>query len=1302
MRRNRWLQLAMCACVLGMAWFPTPAASAQAGKVDSKELARHCRELAGASRGVCSVLGCSDGALLLELAQAGGYFVHSQDPEPKAVAAARQIVDRAGLYGKSVVIEQGDLGRLPMANGMVDLILAVDLTNDQLESISTAELLRALRPEGKAILGCRVPSASGQRGLSATQLRAWLDREEVKTATVVKDRFGVWAIVTKPPLEGVDSWSHWEHGPDNNPVSTDTVIKAPYMTQWLGLPLYIAMPAITTSANGRLFIAMGHIAHHKREEQWLNTVLARNAYNGSILWQRKLPDGFMVHRSAFIAADDAFYMINPSGSGCLVLDPETGDEIERISIPELRRSEWKWMAIKDGVLYLLAGERKGPAETTIVRSKQTHWSWGELSRGYYTKRVPWGFGNTMAAIDLDSKKPLWVHREEGAIDSRAMVMGGDHLFYYGPDLHLGCLDAGSGDVVWINDDPQLRELIEEPGRGLGSTPGFRSACFSIYTPNSLFFEGQTRMNMVAVSTRNGRVLWQRRKTTNNPNVIYADDRVYVGVGADGNTLALDPLTGTTLEDLGFKKRSCARLTATPDSFFCRGYPEGLTRYDRKTGKILFNGAFRPACNDGVVPANGMLYVGPWTCDCNLSVMGRVALCSADSFQPNPQAAQKRRLEVGQGDIGRVAPFDVSDQDWPTYRANVSRSSSSATSVSGLLSRLWKYQPRTENRPTAPTAAGGLVFLGSDDGKVRALDAATGELVWSFLTAGPIAQPPTISEGRAYLGSGDGHVYALEAKTGRLLWRFRVAPVDRRIMVYGALCSTWPVNSGVLVQDGVAYAAAGIVDYDGTYVCALDAATGHLKWLNDGSGHLDPALRKGVSAQGTLTIADGRLWMAGGNVISPAAYDLETGEYLSELPGDGSPRTNRGEEVAAFRDRYALLGGRLRYSAVRNVVNPGTFAAYSVKPGKGRGPALPLNSGKIAPAWDNRSVVYVNGINQPPTCCRADELEEFLETGDRGKRPAATWIAKELGDSDTVSLAVAQDAILSVCSTPRFRDLRVNWRLCSIDREGGGLVSQQTLPSETLPGGLLVDRDGRVVVVMLDGTVACYGGSDALEASVESMTDLALRNPSHRDAAVRFLRGALQTTQSAEGRALLFAALDAFGVQVTDEATKNGYIAQWHLIGHVPWGVANNPLDKVMVGEPDIDTSRPCSVEERTLHWREFVTGDSCGKVDLAKIFGPPASVAAYGYTEVVLSEPRELVLWIGSNDGFKCWFNGKEVGRFDGGRTYAADQDRIPVSAKKGVNKILVKVTQMGGAWAFGARLTDPSGRPIDLARSDR
>ena len=131
-----------------------------------------------------------------------------------------------------------------------------------------------------------------------------------------------WLCLVKPAPDGLGDWSHWEHGPDNNPVSEDAVIKAPYMTQFLAEPYYIAMPSVTTAAGGRTFLAVGHIAHHRREWDGMNKIIARNGFNGSVLWERKLPEGYLVHRSAFIATDDVFYMMD--GDRALLIDPETG------------------------------------------------------------------------------------------------------------------------------------------------------------------------------------------------------------------------------------------------------------------------------------------------------------------------------------------------------------------------------------------------------------------------------------------------------------------------------------------------------------------------------------------------------------------------------------------------------------------------------------------------------------------------------------------------------------------------------------------------------------------------------------------------------------------------------------------------------------------------------------------------------------------------------------------------------------------------------------------------------------------
>jgi outer membrane protein assembly factor BamB/SAM-dependent methyltransferase len=1300
MRSSRRTSRAASSSVLGM-WAAAWASSAAAFGADAPvgaeaALAGHLAGMGGITQGVCSVLGCQDGKLALELARRSDFLLHVWEPSVAAVAAARQLLDSEGLYGERALVEKGSFKRLPYADNTVDLILAAHLSDRDLDDLSPSEVLRVLRPRGKAILGRSARLNGPDGGLTDSRVEQWLRSAAATESAVTRDDLGLWGRLTKPALSGTDEWSHWEHGPDNNPVSADAVIKAPYMTQWLGQPYYIAMPAITTAAGGRIFIAMGHIAHHQREEPWLNTLMANNGYNGAVLWMRKLPDGYLAHRSAFVATSDTFYMIDDDGTGCLLLDPETGQQKDRIYAPDVP-GYWKWIAMQDGVLFALVGKTPDRPETTIVRSPYPAWSWGELSKGYYEPRVPWGFGQSILAYDLKQRKAIWVHREDRPVDSRAMVTGGGRLYFYGPDSRIGCLDARTGELLWANDDAKVRGLIEEPGRGLSSTPGFKTTCYALYTPKALFYEAQTQMNVVAVSLKDGSLMWHRKKTSSNPNMLYLDDRLFVGIGKDGSTLALDPMTGRTIEDLGFKKRSCVRLTATPDSLFCRGWPEGVTRYDRINRKIVFNGAFRPSCNDGVIGANGLLYAGPWACDCNLSLIGRVAMCSAGGFQFDHRATEAESLEVGDGDTTRLAPLDAAEKDWTTYRGNTAHSGSISAAVQASAVKVWECQPRAAFQPTTPTAAGGLIFLGGSDGKVRAIDAAAGKLKWSFLTAGPIMQPPTIWNGRAYVGSGDGYVYALEAATGRLLWRFRAAPVERRIMAYGSLCSTWPVNTGVLVKDGVAYAAAGIIDYDGTYVYALDAVTGKIKWQNGTTGHLDRELRKGVSAQGVLTVADGRLWMPGGNVVSPAAYDLKTGEYLGDLPADGSPRTNRGEEIGVLADRWLMLGGRLRYSARENVVDPGSFMGLSVRPGRGTGASLPLSPGKIPPVWDETRIVMVEGRNTVPVCWKMESLLTYLEKRNPKARPEPLWKADWLQQRDTIALAIAGKSVLAVCEVPQPRQLATRWRICCMNAEDGRRVWERDLPAAGLAGGLLVDREGRVIVVMANGAVACYGGEKATQAYISTIVEQAADAQTGRRKAVATLLGAMEREQNADARKSLAARLRKLGYDVTAQARRRGWIADWHLLGPVPWDAVTNSLDKALINEPAVDIRQELSVAGKTFRWQPYVLDDASGKVDLQGIFGDFEGVAVYAYAEVPFAESRDVLLKIGSNDGFKCWFNGHIVSRFDGGRGYVPENDIVKVHASKGVNKVLIKVTQMGGAWAFSARLTDTSNKPIDL-----
>lgn len=63
--------------------------------------------------------------------------------------------------------------------------------------------------------------------------------------------------------------------------------------------------------------------------------------------------------------------------------------------------------------------------------------------------------------------------------------------------------------------------------------------------------------------------------------------------------------------------------------------------------------------------------------------------------------------------------------------------------------------------SSPAVATGMVFFGSYDGYLYALDANNGRLRWKFKTQYLIFSSPAIVNGMIYFGSEDGHVYALQ-------------------------------------------------------------------------------------------------------------------------------------------------------------------------------------------------------------------------------------------------------------------------------------------------------------------------------------------------------------------------------------------------------------------------------------------------------------------------------------------------------------------------------------------------------------
>jgi len=1050
-------RLALAAALLASTFSAGVGQAADPPPVDARAggLAGHLLGLADMDRGLCSILECQDPLLPVAVARSTEMLVHVQCSDPAAIARIRARLDKEGLYGNRVVAEVGTPSRLPFADNSVDLVLCASLDKAALANASVEKVVRVLRPRGVGVLG--VPAGGS---LTAARIRRWGDTATA-TQEIIEDQSGLWTRLVKKDLPLTDEWTHWQHLPDNNPVSTDAVIKAPYMTQFLALPYYSPMPSISVICNGIQFRAAGHMAIHVREEPLVNTLYATSTHNGTLLWTRPLPEGYLVHRSLFVAQPDTLYLLEPKR--CVLLDPRTGAERGAIPLPPGVEddAQWQWIALEDGVLYALIGKDAVPAE--IIRRKRPvgAWGWNELSAGYYTSQYPWGYGRTLIALEPKTARELWRHEEKRPIDSRALCMKGGKVFIHGEGSYVAALDAKTGAVVWRNEDPALLAAIAE---GNDQGLGFKTTPYALCTEDMLFFAGRGRKNVVGVRAGDGAHLWTVPGGYNATNLLYSSGYLYAHIPS---ATKIDPLTGALAGDLGIQKRSCARFTGCPEALFHRGsvqVGEGTTRYDLSAGRPGVIHAFRPPCNDGIIPAEGLLHITQWDCDCNLQLMGGIALAPAGGFDFGQQATDAERLETLSPPRGTTAPFAAAEGDWPTYRADNARSSGSRAAVPRTAQVRWQYEPSQSFRPTAPTAAGGLVFIGGDDCRVRAIDAATGKERWRFATAGPVRIPPSVWEGRAYLGSADGYIYCVQAATGQPLWRFRAAPAERRIMVFGRLSSTWPVNTGVLVQDGVAYAGAGIISYDGTYVYALDAQTGRLRWQNDTSGHLNPELRAGASVQGDMALLAGRLMMAGGNVACPALYELADGKCLNAPPGLHPPGAHRGSEVCAFLDRYVMVGGQRLFTDPNDPISTNQGVAFQgagVAPNKG----LP---GRVPPAFGSGAAVMAAG--GPLVCADAGEVEKWLKIDDKNARITQRWTAQSV--QGAVATAIAANAVVAAGRRPAGEEQTPVWLVAALDLQTGKELWSQPLPEPPLPGGLCLDARGRTLVVLESGKVVC--------------------------------------------------------------------------------------------------------------------------------------------------------------------------------------------------------------------------------------
>ena len=213
--------------------------------------------------------------------------------------------------------------------------------------------------------------------------------------------------------------------------------------------------------------------------------------------------------------------------------------------------------------------------------------------------------------------------------------------------------------------------------------------------------------------------------------------------------------------------------------------------------------------------------------------------------------------------------------------------------------VWKYQT-DGGIVSRPAIMDDYVFVGSEDNRLHVLSARSGSLLWTYYTKGPVRSSPFIAHGHIFIGSDDMSLHAININGGRGIWQIetiaeiRSTPYVTQDEIYAGNQSgefycmdfrggiKWrykakrAITSSATVSDGLVIFCS--LD---SHIYALDAKSGYLVWRfkMDKGSISSPCVADGLVYTGAI---DGNIYCVNINSVK------ETWRFQTEGQVTGSP------------------------------------------------------------------------------------------------------------------------------------------------------------------------------------------------------------------------------------------------------------------------------------------------------------------------------------------------------------------------------------------------------------------------------
>jgi len=309
--------------------------------------------------------------------------------------------------------------------------------------------------------------------------------------------------------------------------------------------------------------------------------------------------------------------------------------------------------------------------------------------------------NSVYALNANTGAQIWKYTTGDDVRSSATVTG-DSLFIGSYDGYLYCLKTTDGSLIWQKK---------------AYTSGDVKACPTV-AYNTVFatwhgmFEAT---NTVGLDIKTGTEKWRYRRARANEGAICADATRLFFASSDNVIEGADMATEQTV----FYKtgdHNKGSMTVLDDNTVLYAKETAIQAVDKSTGTLL------------------------WTTN--------VGIGADQDLSPLTTPA------VANVSIGGISTKMIY---WATLKNSIMALRANGT-------QLWHRKDFTSPFNSAPVVSQNVVYVGSDDNKMYALNAEDGTTIWSYTTGGTIQTSPWIEDGVVYFSSIDGKVYAIQSDT----------------------------------------------------------------------------------------------------------------------------------------------------------------------------------------------------------------------------------------------------------------------------------------------------------------------------------------------------------------------------------------------------------------------------------------------------------------------------------------------------------------------------------------------------------